>query len=112
MRSSSLVPMTASTSGMFFRMSSRYRSTRQPATISLRARPGLLVLRHLQDGVDGFLLGGIDEAARIDDDDVGVGRVRRQLVARGGQLAHHDFGIDEVLGTAETDKSNFQNVIP
>ena len=42
MASSSPVPTTASTSGMFLRISSRYRSTRQPATISLRALPDSL----------------------------------------------------------------------
>ena len=26
----------------------------------------------------------------------------------GDKLAHHDFGVDEVFGTAETYKSNFQ----
>ena len=42
MFSSSPVPTTASTSGIFFFMSSRKRSTRQPATTSLRARPEFL----------------------------------------------------------------------
>ena len=74
---------------------------------ALRAA-GLLVLGHLEDGVDRFLLGGVDEAARVDDDDVGLLRVRRQLVAAGRELAHHDLGIDEILGTPQTDKTNFQ----
>jgi hypothetical protein len=41
----------------------------------------LLVLDHLQDGINGFLLGGIDEAAGVDDDDFGVFGVGRQLSA-------------------------------
>ena len=69
---------------------------------------GLLVLGHLEDGVDRFLLGGIDEAAGVDDEDVGIGGMRRQLVALRGELAHHDFGIDEILRAAETDKTDFQ----
>src|ERR1017187_1403074 len=42
--SSSPVPTTASTSGMFLRISSRYRSTRHPATISRRALPPFATL--------------------------------------------------------------------
>src|SRR5438876_2793569 len=40
--SSSPVPTTASTSGIFFWISSRKRSTRQPATTSFCARPSVL----------------------------------------------------------------------
>jgi hypothetical protein len=40
----------------------------------------LLVLDHLEDGVDGLLLGGVDEAAGVDDDDLGV-------FGTGGQLS-------------------------
>ena len=36
--------------------------------------------------------------------------MRRQLVAAGHKLAHHDFAIDQVLGTAQTDKTDFQKV--
>src|SRR5260370_39970966 len=42
MCSSSPVPTTASTSGMFFLISSRYLSTRHPATTSFFARPLIL----------------------------------------------------------------------
>ncbi len=69
---------------------------------------GFFVLGHLENGVDGFLLGRIDEAAGVDYQHVGVARLWRELVAARGQMAHHDLGIDEVLGAAETYKSNFQ----
>jgi hypothetical protein len=36
------------------------------------AAVGDLVLHHLEDGVDGLLLGGVDEGAGVDDEDVGV----------------------------------------
>ncbi len=32
-------------------------------------------------------------------------------MATGRKLSHHDFGIDQILGTAETYKSNFQKVL-
>ena len=38
-----------------------------------------LVLGHFQNGVDGFLLGGFDEGASIDDDDVSLVGARRKL---------------------------------
>ena len=57
MSCNSPVPTTASTSGMFFRISLRKRSTRQPATTSFLGPARGLVLRHLEDGVHRFLLG-------------------------------------------------------
>ena len=79
-----------------------------PGDDQLLRAAGFLVLRHFENGVDRFLLGRIDEAARVDHDHVGVGRMRRQLVALRGELAHHHLGIDEVLRATETDKTNFQ----
>ena len=72
----------------------------------------LLVLGHLEDGVHGLLLGGVDEAARVDHQDIGLIGMRRELVALGDELAHHDFAIDEVFGTAQTDKTDFQACVP
>jgi hypothetical protein len=51
--------------------------------------------------------GRIDKAAGVDDDDVGVGRMRRQLMPGCGELAHHYLRIDEVLGASEADETNF-----
>ncbi len=69
---------------------------------------GFLVRGHLQDGIDGLLLGRVDEAAGVDHQHVGVAGMRRQLVAAGHQLAHHDFAIDEVFGTTQADETDFQ----
>ncbi len=69
---------------------------------------GFLVLGHLQNGFDRFLFRGIDEAARIDHQGVGFRRIVRELVPSLDELAHHDLGIDKVLGAAETYKTNFQ----
>jgi hypothetical protein len=68
----------------------------------------LFVLGHLEDGIDRFFLGGIDKTARVYDQDVGLIRMRRQLVPAGGKLPHHYFAVDKIFGTAQTDKSDFQ----
>jgi hypothetical protein len=54
---------------------------------------GLLVFCHFKDGIDRFLLGGVDEATGVYYDHVGVGGVRRQLMAGTGELAHHHLCI-------------------
>jgi hypothetical protein len=36
----------------------------------------------------------------------------RQFMAVGHELTHHDFAIDEVLGAAQTYKTDFQMSIP
>jgi len=65
----------------------------------------LLVLDHLEDGVDGLLLGGVDEAAGVDDDDLGVFGAGGELGTVVVEQAHHDFGVDEVFGAAEGDEA-------
>jgi hypothetical protein len=67
-----------------------------------------LIFGHLKDGVDGFLLCGIDEAAGVDYDDVGVGGFGRKLVTVLDELAHHDLSVDEVFRAAETYKTDLQ----
>ena len=54
------------------------------------------------DGVDGFLLGGVDEGAGVDDEEVGL-LGGGAGVAGGEEVAKHDFGVDEVFGAAEGD---------
>ena len=73
---------------------------------------GLLELSHFENGLDRFLLGGVDETARVDDDDLGVLRIRSQLPAVRGELPHHDFGVHQILGAAQADKTDFQGVYP
>ena len=65
------------------------------------------MLDHLEDGVDGLLLGGVDEAAGVDDEDLGVFGAGGELGAAAMEQAHHDLGVDEVLGAAERDEAYF-----
>ena len=108
MFSSSPVPTTASTSGMFFRISLRKRSTRQPATTKLLRAAFGFVLRHLQDGVYRFLLGRVDERAGVYHDDVGIFGAGREFGTGVSEHTHHDLAVDEVLGATEADKADFR----
>ena len=65
------------------------------------------MLSHLQDGVDRLLFCLVDERARVDDEDIGVGGLPGELVAGLLGEAEHDLGVDEVLGAAEGDHSDF-----
>src|SRR4030095_2570441 len=65
------------------------------------ARAVLLQLRQLEDRVDRFLAGAVDEGARVDDDALGVLGRRRERKAGLGQHAEHELGIDLVLRAAE-----------
>jgi hypothetical protein len=70
------------------------------------AAPVLLVLRHLENGVDRLLPGFIDERAGVDDEHVGVGRVPGELMTGLLREPEHDLGVDEVLRAAEGYHSN------
>src|SRR5271157_2592544 len=59
-----------------------------------------LVAGHFENGVDGLLLGGVNEAAGVDDEDFGLFRMSGQPHAGAVEQAHHHLGIDEVLRTA------------
>ena len=61
---------------------------------------GGLVAGHFKDGVDGFLLGRVNEAARVDDEDIGFFGMGSEASASAVEQAHHHLGVDEVLGTA------------
>ena len=67
-------------------------------------RPRPLPLEHLADRGQRLLARGVDEAAGVDDHQVGVLRVGDQDVAVLRQEAEHPLGVDEVLGTAEADE--------
>jgi hypothetical protein len=57
-------------------------------------------LRGVEDRLDRLLLGGVDEAAGVDDDD--VRRVRGGGVVTGGPKARgQSVGVGLVLGAAE-----------
>jgi len=61
---------------------------------------------HLEDGVDGFLLGGVDEGAGVYDEDLGLFGAGGQARAAAVEEAHHDLGFDQVFGAAEADKAD------
>ena len=61
---------------------------------------------HFENGVDRLLLGRVDKTAGIDDEDFRFLGPRRQACAGMVKQAHHDLGIDEILGTAERNKAH------
>jgi hypothetical protein len=61
----------------------------------------LLELCRAEDGVDRFLLRGVDEAAGVDEDDVRAGEVGRDDGAVPHQLAHEPLGVHGGLVAAE-----------
>ena len=63
-----------------------------------------LFLRDGKNVVDGLALGGVDEAAGVDDDQIDVLRLRANLKTRLGHQIHHLLAVHLVLGTAEADK--------
>ena len=69
--------------------------------------PLAAVLDHLEDGIDGLLLGGVDEGAGVDDQDFCVFGVVGELGAGAMEQAHHDLGVDQILGAAEGDEADF-----
>ena len=68
------------------------------------ARARLLVAGHVEDRVDRLLLRLADEAAGVDDDDVGGLGIGDQTVAGVGRVAEHDLCVDAVLRTTEGDE--------
>ena len=72
------------------------------------ARPAALEFGHLEDRVDRFLLGRINEGAGIDDDDVRVLGVGGDFMPGLARQAQHDFAIHKILRTAERQEPEFQ----
>jgi len=66
----------------------------------LFGRAGGFEAGHFEDGVDGFLLGGVNEGAGVDDEDVGFFGMSGEASAGAVEQAHHDLGVDEVFGAA------------
>ena len=71
------------------------------------AAPGLLVLGHIEHRRDGLLLGRLDKGTRIDDKDISLCWLVRNLDTMLLQNSQHNFRIDEILGTTKTDKTCF-----
>ena len=61
----------------------------------------------LEDGFDGFFLGGVDECAGVHHQDVGFIGVAGDFHAIGKDTAKHDLCIHEVFGAAEADHADF-----
>lgn len=70
------------------------------------AAVGDLVLDHLEDGVDGLLLCGVDERAGVDDENVGIFGHRGELGSAMMKEAHHNFRVDEILRATKGDEAN------
>jgi hypothetical protein len=58
----------------------------------------------LADGVQAFLDRIVDEAAGVDDDQVGALEGLGGLVALGAELREDEFGVGQGLGAAQADK--------
>ena len=69
------------------------------------AQSALLV--GFQDGFDGFFLGRIDEAAGIDNEDIGFLWVGCDFEALASGISQHDLGIDQIFGAAQADHAHF-----
>ena len=65
-----------------------------------------VLVQRFADGVERFLDGGIDEAAGIDDDQVGIVVTGRNLVTLGAQAGEDEFGVRTGLRTAERNKAD------
>jgi len=77
-----------------------------PRDDELLAVPVAFHLRHLEDRVDRFLFGGIDEAAGIDDENVGFLFVESDGVSLPGERSQHHFAVDEIFGASKADKAD------
>ena len=60
----------------------------------------------LADRLEALFLGGIEEAAGVDQHDVGAGVIGRHLIAFGAQLGEDSLGIDQRLGAAKRDHAD------
>ena len=74
----------------------------QPVTITLP-----LSFERLADGVERFRLGAVEEAAGVDDDEIGAGVLARKLIALGAQPRDDALAIDQRLRAAERDEAHF-----
>jgi hypothetical protein len=73
------------------------------------APPFVLEAARLDECVDGFFFGGVDEPAGVDDDDIGVGHIGRILGAAVGQLGDIALAVDGVFVAPEGDHGDFQH---
>jgi hypothetical protein len=62
----------------------------------------------LADRFERFFLGGIEEAAGVDQHDVSPRIIGRHGIAIGAQLGQDPLAIDQILGTAERDHADLR----
>jgi hypothetical protein len=67
---------------------------------------GVLVVGGREQGVDGILLGGLDEATGVDHHGVCLGGVLDQPEPTGFEPAGQFLGVDIVAGTAQRDQGD------
>ena len=68
----------------------------------------LAVLGHrLADGAEQLLLGAVEEAAGVDDDQIGAVMLARQLIALRAQPGDDPLGIHQRLGASQGNKADF-----
>ena len=68
----------------------------------------LAVLGHgLADGAERFLLGAVEKAAGVDDDDIGAVMLARQFIAFRAQPGDDALGIHQRLGASQGNKADF-----
>ena len=67
----------------------------------------LAVLGHgIADRRERFLLGAVEEAAGVDDDDIGAVMLARELIALGAQPRNDALGIHQGLGASQRHKTD------
>jgi len=67
--------------------------------------------QRLADGIKTFLLGGIEKAAGVDDDDVSAIIVPGDLVTFRSELGDDALAVDQRLGTAERDEPDLRHFV-
>ena len=78
----------------------------QPTATTAWQEPSVLQTAGLDHRVDRLLLGRVDEAAGVDDDDLGVARSLTVLGAASDELREVALAVDGVLVAAEGDEAD------
>ena len=73
------------------------------------ARAVFLQPAGLDQRVDGLFLGRVDEAAGVDDDDLGVGEIGDRLGASSDEAREIPLAVDGVLVAAQCDEADFHS---
>ena len=69
--------------------------------MSALSEPVCFELRRLQNGLDRLLLGRLDEAAGVDDHDIGVGHIVHDLNAVLLKHGKHMFTVHQIFGASQ-----------